>query len=64
MERYEGICCICFAPIESGEGRKILPKGRSFHRDCLNRHPTSYYAKLEYRKLKKDPQVAARESNV
>ncbi len=52
MKDYEGICAICFEPIEEGKGTQIIKEGRRYHESCTHEQPNNYYVKLEQMKVK------------
>ena len=52
VEGYMGICAACFEPIKNGEGIELRPKGRHFHKKCVEENPNNYYVKLERRLTK------------
>ena len=49
VDGYDGICSACLCPIKTGEGVKLRPKGRNFHKDCVEKYPDRYYVKIEKR---------------
>lgn len=48
VDKYSGICCVCFEPIE-GKPYQLRERGRKFHKDCAERFPGSHYVRLEKR---------------
>lgn len=47
VEGYEGICRICFFPVEEGAVVKLRDGGWPFHHKCTEENPNSYYLALE-----------------
>jgi len=46
-KEYAGICAICFEPVKNGQEYRYREKGRTFHFNCVQQRPNSYYAKKE-----------------
>lgn len=48
IEGYEGVCRICFFPVEDGAAVKLRDGGWPFHYKCAEENPDSYYYALEH----------------